>query len=285
MCTIGLKRFGIGIAVANRHQQRWTGFDIVHGQPTVFCPHGILTRPGTVFRRIPTESFSTSRNKPFADSLRRRLVRTTADALGLGPGTFYFVAKRLLDLTLCLLMMPLILPVILVCSVALWFENPGPIFFTQSRTGRGGRRFQMYKLRTMVANAEELKEQLRHFNELTWPDFKISNDPRVTRVGRILRKTSLDELPQIFNVIKGQMSLVGPRPTSFSANSYSLWHTERLEVQPGITGLWQVSGRSDIDFDDRLRLDIKYIRERSLWLDIRLLYRTIAAVLTPRGAY
>ena len=143
----------------------------------------------------------------------------------------------------------------------------------------------MYKLRTMVANAEELKHAYKHLNELTWPDFKISDDPRITRVGRILRKTSLDELPQIFNVIVGDMSLVGPRPTSFSADTYSLWHTERLEVQPGITGLWQVSGRSDVDFDDRLRLDIEYIRKRSLWFDLTLLYRTIAAVVTPKGAY
>ena len=104
-------------------------------------------------------------------------------------------------------------------------------------------------------------------------------------MGRILRKTSLDELPQIFNVIMGDMSLVGPRPTSFSADTYSLWHTERLEVQPGITGLWQVSGRSDVDFDDRLRLDIEYIRKRSLMFDLTLLYRTIAAVVTPKGAY
>jgi len=222
-----------------------------------------------------------SSNKPL-----RPVVRTPiADAVGLGPGRFYFVGKRLIDLTLCLLMMPFILPVITVCGIALWIENPGPIFFTQQRTGRGGYRFRMYKLRTMVKNAEELKEQLRDLNELTWPDFKISNDPRVTRIGRILRKTSLDELPQIFNVIKGDMSLVGPRPTSFSADTYTLWHTERLEVQPGITGLWQVSGRSDVDFDERLRLDIEYIRQRSLWFDLKLLYRTIAAVLKPRGAY
>jgi len=231
------------------------------------------------------EPVTIPRNDTFNVSVRTRLVKPTADALGLGPGRLYFMTKRLLDLTLCMMMMPFILLVITLCCVALWIENPGPLFFTQSRTGRGGRRFQMYKLRTMVTNAEEVKEQLRHLNELTWPDFKISDDPRVTRVGRILRKTSLDELPQIFNVLMGDMSLVGPRPTSFSANTYTLWHTERLEVQPGITGLWQVSGRSDIDFDDRLRLDIEYIRKRSLWFDCRLLYRTIAAVVTPKGAY
>jgi lipopolysaccharide/colanic/teichoic acid biosynthesis glycosyltransferase len=197
----------------------------------------------------------------------------------------YGLLKRLFDITLCVLMTPFVLPVLALCALALWLEDPGPVVFTQLRTGRQGRRFRMYKLRTMVTNAEELKEQLRHLNELTWPDFKISNDPRVTRVGRFLRKTSLDELPQIFNVIKGDMSLVGPRPTSFGAQTYSLWHTERLDVVAGITGLWQVSGRSDLDFDDRLRLDIEYIRRRSLWFDFVLLLRTVFAVLRPKGAY
>ena len=181
------------------------------------------------------------------------------------------ISKRVFDLTVSLLLLPFIFPVIAIGGLALWIEDPGPIFFTQLRTGRGGRRFRMYKLRSMVTNAEELKPQLRHWNELTWPDFKISNDPRVTRVGGILRKTSMDELPQIFNVIRGDMSLVGPRPTSFSANTYTMWHTERLEVPPGITGLWQVSGRCDVDFDDRLRLDIEYIRKRSFWFDISLI--------------
>lgn len=212
-------------------------------------------------------------------------VSGKADAAGLGPGRFYFVSKRIIDLTLCLLLLPIILPVVAVCGLALWLENPGPVLFTQLRTGRGGRRFAMYKLRTMVTNAEQLKQELRHLNELTWPDFKITNDPRVTRVGRVLRKTSLDELPQIFNVLRGDMSFVGPRPTSFSANTYSLWHTERLEVQPGITGLWQISGRSDVDFDDRLRLDIQYIRQRSLWFDLKLMILTVTAVLKSKGAY
>jgi len=231
---------------------------------------------------VPSSQKSTEHPLP---RHRQRHLACNTDVGGLGPGRFYFVSKRLLDLTICLLLIPVVLPVMAACSVALWLENPGPIFFPQQRTGRGGYRFRMYKLRTMVTNAEEMKHTIRHLNELTWPDFKVSNDPRVTRVGRILRKTSLDELPQIFNVILGDMSLVGPRPTSFSADTYNLWHTERLEVQPGVTGLWQVSGRSDVDFDDRLRLDIEYIRKRSLWFDIQLLYRTIAAVVAPKGAY
>ena len=143
----------------------------------------------------------------------------------------------------------------------------------------------MYKLRSMATNAEELKQKYAHLNELTWPDFKITDDPRVTRIGRILRKTSLDELPQIFNIIKGDMSLVGPRPTSFDVSTYKLWHTERLEVLPGLTGLWQVSGRSDLDFDDRLHLDIEYIENKSLWLDIQILIRTVTVVFTQKGAY
>jgi lipopolysaccharide/colanic/teichoic acid biosynthesis glycosyltransferase len=196
----------------------------------------------------------------------------------------YDFFKRLLDLSVSLTVLPLVLPIIAACSVAIWLEDPGSVFFNQDRTGRFGRRFRMMKLRTMVKNASELKQSLLHLNELTWPDFKITNDPRVLKVGNFLRKTSLDELPQIFNVLLGHMSLVGPRPTSFAADTYSLWHTERLEVLPGITGLWQVSGRSDVDFDDRLRLDIEYIRTRSLWLDLKLLVRTAFAVFSRKGA-
>lgn len=202
-----------------------------------------------------------------------------------GCSRTYTLSKRIMDLTISLLLLPFIIPVIAICSLILWIENPGPVFFCQQRTGWRGKRFKMFKLRTMVVNAEQIKQDLRHLNQLTWPDFKISNDPRVTKVGRFLRKTSLDELPQIFNVLLGEMSLVGPRPTSFAAQTYKTWHTERLEVLPGITGLWQVSGRSDVDLDDRLRLDIEYIQRRSLWFDITLLFKTIFAVIHPKGAY
>jgi lipopolysaccharide/colanic/teichoic acid biosynthesis glycosyltransferase len=143
----------------------------------------------------------------------------------------------------------------------------------------------MHKFRTMVVNAEEMKKQMAHLNELQWPDFKITNDPRITRAGRFLRKTSLDELPQLLNVLQGDMSLVGPRPTSFSAKTYDLWHTERLDVQPGLTGLWQIVGRGTTEFNYRLRLDIAYIERRCLWLDIQILFRTFAAVLEQRGAH
>lgn len=181
--------------------------------------------------------------------------------------------------------LPAILPLLLICAALIWLDDPGPVFFKQLRTGKGGRRFPMYKFRTMVTNAEELKAKYAHLNELTWPDFKISNDPRNTRVGRILRKTSLDELPQIINVLKGDMSLVGPRPTSFDSSTYALWHTERLEVVPGITGLWQISGRSNLDFDERLGLDVEYIEQQSLMMDIWILFRTVTAVFSRDGAY
>ena len=196
----------------------------------------------------------------------------------------YARCKRAMDLTLSLLSLPVVLGIIAVCMVLIKIDSPGPIFFVQSRTGRGGRRFRMYKMRTMFRNAEELKSKYMHLNELAWPDFKITNDPRMTRAGRFLRKTSLDELPQLLNVLKGDMSLVGPRPTSFSSVTYSLWHTARLEVKPGLTGLWQVSGRNELEFNERVRLDIAYERHRSLWLDTRIILRTVVCIFTQRGA-
>lgn len=205
----------------------------------------------------------------------RRLIR----------GRAYRRLKRAMDLTLCMLAMPVLLVAFVVCAVLIKIDSPnGPILFKQQRTGRGGRRFGMYKFRTMVPNAEELKKDLMHLNELQWPDFKITNDPRITRVGRFLRKTSLDELPQILNVLKGEMSLVGPRPTSFASSTYRLWQTERLDAVPGITGLWQIIGRAETEFDDRLRLDIAYIERQCLMLDITILVRTVLAVAEARGA-
>jgi lipopolysaccharide/colanic/teichoic acid biosynthesis glycosyltransferase len=199
------------------------------------------------------------------------------------PG--YELAKRILDLTLCLLVLPAALVAIALCALAIALVDGFPIFFLQERTGRGGRAFRMIKFRTMVVNAAELKGELAGLNRLSGPDFKIANDPRVTRLGAYLRRTSLDELPQILNVLRGEMSLVGPRPTSFSASTYDLWHTERLEVLPGVTGLWQVSGRSDVDFDDRVRLDIEYLERRSFGFDLLILFRTLAALVQQRGAY
>ena len=201
-----------------------------------------------------------------------------------GQGAVYQWIKRAIDLAVCVAALPLILPVLLLCCLAIRIDSPGPIFFFQLRTGRGGKRFKMFKLRTMVRNAEELKEKYMHLNLLTYPDFKIANDPRITRVGRFLRKTSLDELPQILNVLTGDMALVGPRPTSFKASTYNLWHTARLRLKPGLTGLWQVGGRNELDFDERVRLDIGYLRNQCVWLDFQIMFRTIGAVFTGRGA-
>lgn len=201
-------------------------------------------------------------------------------------GRAYVLAKRIMDLSLVLLTLPFWLPLNLIIALVIRLTSPGaPVVFKQLRTGKGGRRFHMYKFRTMVPDAEELKSKYAHLNELQWPDFKITNDPRITRVGKFLRKTSLDEIPQLFNVLKGEMSLVGPRPTSFGPETYKLWHTSRLDVMPGLTGLWQIIGRAQLEFDDRLRLDIAYIERACLWLDIVILFRTVAAVFQSRGAH
>ncbi len=198
----------------------------------------------------------------------------------------YRITKRIFDLLVCLIAAPFLIPILALIALAIWIDSPGaPVVFVQKRAGLNGRPFNMYKFRTMVPNAEELKLTYAHLNELTWPDFKITNDPRVTRVGRFLRRTSLDELPQLWNVLIGQMSLVGPRPTSFGADTYQLWQTERLEVLPGLTGLWQIAGRGEIDFVERVELDIEYIERQSWQLDMLILFQTVAAVISGRGAH
>ncbi len=200
-------------------------------------------------------------------------------------GKEYFFIKRSFDLFLTILTMPIWLSLLGISALAIKISEPkAPVMFTQKRTGKGGQRFLMYKFRTMVPNAEALKEKYAHLNELTWPDFKISNDPRVTPIGRLLRKTSLDELPQLFNILKGDMSLVGPRPTFFASDDYKLWHTARLDVLPGITGLWQITARSTTDWDNRSRLDIVYAERCCFSLDIEILMRTAPAVLLTKGA-
>lgn len=199
-------------------------------------------------------------------------------------GKNYFRVKRIMDLVIVVVCSPIWLFVVGVAALAIWIESPGaPVFFTQMRTGRGGKLYPMYKFRSMVPNAEELKVKYAHLNELQWPEFKIKNDPRVTRVGRILRRTSIDELPQLFNVLKGEMSLVGPRPADYGPETFKLWQTERLDVLPGLTGLWQVTARGAVDVDERSRLDIAYIERASIWLDIVILFKTISAVIKPPG--
>jgi lipopolysaccharide/colanic/teichoic acid biosynthesis glycosyltransferase/CheY-like chemotaxis protein len=197
----------------------------------------------------------------------------------------YRVTKRLFDVVMSLLMLPFVLLLMALIALLIWLDTPGPIFFVQDRTGLNGRRFKMYKFRTMYKDAEALKGEYAHLNELSWPDFKIADDPRITRMGKLLRRTSLDEVPQVLNILKGDMSFVGPRPTSFAADTYQLWQTERLEVRPGLTGLWQVKGRSDIDFADRAELDIEYVERQSWQLDMQILWETVTNVILGRGAY
>lgn len=201
-----------------------------------------------------------------------------------GPQRRYEALKRGLDIFICIVAMPMLLPIFAIVALMIRIDSPGPIVFRQQRTGRDGMRFGMYKFRTMVQNAEELKASLAHLNILPPPDFKIPDDPRITRVGGFLRRTSLDELPQILNVLRGEMSIVGPRPTSFAASTYDLWHTARLEAKPGITGLWQVRGRNSTTFDERLRLDVAYMRNMSLLLDLKIIAWTFLSVLRRSGA-
>lgn len=236
-----------------------------------------------VYENLGYQSFHANQHSVYSDAPLH--FRQQAEWENRDNQIMYFRIKRAFDLMVGLVALLFLLPVMVLCAIAIKIDSPGSIFFFQMRTGKNGRRFKMYKMRTMVRNAEELKAKYMHLNTQTYPDFKIADDPRITRVGRFLRKTSLDELPQIFNVLKGDMSLVGPRPTSFHPSTYHLWQTERLEAKPGVTGLWQVLGRDEIDFDDRVRLDIMYSRNQSLKLDIEILLKTFGAVVGGRGAH
>lgn len=213
--------------------------------------------------------------------LPRRLAPTPcADSVA------YLVAKRLLDIIGALAALAIAAPIMIGTAIAIKLDSPGPVFFTHYRLGRHGRPFRFCKFRSMTASAPDVRDSLNELNEATGPVFKIRRDPRITRVGRIIRRYSIDELPQLFHVLGGTMSLVGPRPPiPAEVERYEPWQTERLAVKPGLTCIWQVSGRSDIGFDDWVRLDIQYVRTRNLWLDIKLLLLTIPAVLTARGAY
>jgi lipopolysaccharide/colanic/teichoic acid biosynthesis glycosyltransferase len=236
-------------------------------------------------------TFGAAQEGPSAEQparARRSWSREARRIAGHAPIRRRFVAnaaKRAFDLIVVTAAIPLWGPLLLVLMAMVKYGDPSaPVLFVQSRTGRRGRSFGMLKLRTMVPNAEQLKEELRHLSVRAWPDFKIVDDPRITPIGRILRRTSLDELPQLINVLKGDMSLVGPRPTSFSPATYEPWQTARLSVRPGVTGLWQVEGRGRVDFDDRLRLDLTYIERRGFFYDLWILLRTIPAVIQQRGS-
>lgn len=198
-----------------------------------------------------------------------------------------YIMKRLLDITVSTAAIITLSPVFLLTAMAIRIEDPGPVFYTQIRVGQNGRHFRFYKFRSMIMNAEKIKAELAARNESkAGVIFKMKNDPRITRTGRIIRKFSIDELPQLINVLKGDMSLVGPRPPlPNEVSEYTLEQRKRLHVIPGITCLWQVSGRSDIPFTDQVRLDLEYIQSAGILSDIRLLLKTIPAVLTGRGAY
>ena len=194
--------------------------------------------------------------------------------------------KRALDVALSAIALVLLAPVFAAVAIAIFLDSPGPVIFRQQRAGRAGRPFAFYKFRSMFVDAERRKKNLQFLNEQVGPVFKIRDDPRITRVGRLLRRWSLDELPQLWNVLKGDFSLVGPRPPTLDeVEQYERWQRRRLNVPGGITGPWQVSGRSEIPFLEWMRMDMRYIARRSLWHDFVLLARSVPAVLSGRGAY
>jgi exopolysaccharide biosynthesis polyprenyl glycosylphosphotransferase len=205
---------------------------------------------------------------------------TAADELG------SLLVKRTIDFVLSATLLILLSVVLAVVAILIKLTDPGPVFFSQNRVGLNKRQFKMYKFRTMVVDAEKMQNQLLAKNEMTGPVFKIKDDPRVTPLGKFLRKSSLDELPQLWNVVKGDMSLVGPR--AMSLRDYALfdqdWQRRRFSVKPGITCLWQVNGRNSVPFEQWMELDMQYIDKWSLWLDLKILALTVPAVLRGTGA-
>ena len=217
---------------------------------------------------------------------RRSLLAVMAEIEEVPRSRGQRLAKRAIDVGGSLIALVVLSPLFLVAMLAVVLSGPGPVFYVQQRCGLHGRLFRFYKLRTMVADAEARQAELAHLNEVSGPAFKIKRDPRITCVGAMLRKLSLDELPQLWNVLKGDMSLVGPRPpTCDEVERYTTRQAQRLAVIPGITGLWQVSGRSTLtNFDQWIELDLRYARQWSVWLDLRILAKTPLEVLRMRGA-
>ena len=200
--------------------------------------------------------------------------------------SLYEVIKRLIDVVCSFLGVLVLSPLFIIIAIIIKTTSKGPVFFSQKRVGKNGKEFNMYKFRSMVVNAEELKEKLAAQNEMSGPMFKMKDDPRVTKVGKFIRKTSLDELPQLWNVLKGDMSLVGPRPSlPKEVAQFEEWMYKRLEVKPGLTCYWQVSGRNNIDFEDWMKLDIKYVEERSTWVDVKLIFKTVGVLFGDKNAH
>lgn len=198
---------------------------------------------------------------------------------------FYLFLKRFIDIFVSILGLILLSPILIVVSVLIKLDSKGPVFFSQKRVGLHGKTFNMYKFRSMVVNAEEIKDKLKEQNEMSGPMFKMKNDPRITKIGKFIRKTSIDELPQLLNVLKGEMSLVGPRPSlPKEVKEFEPWMLERLEVKPGITCYWQVMGRNSIGFREWMELDVKYVHERCLSLDLKLIFKTFFVLFGDENA-
>ncbi|CAI2649526.1 putative sugar transferase EpsL [Apilactobacillus kunkeei] len=199
---------------------------------------------------------------------------------------FYFTVKRLFDIAASLFALLITLPLTLVVSLCIYLDDRGPIFYTQERIGKDGKPFRIYKFRSMCQNADAKKKELTEQNEVNGAMFKMSNDPRVTRIGCFIRRHSIDELPQLINVLLGNMTVVGPRPPlPEEVDQYSQHDKERLKVKPGCTGLWQVSGRNSLDFDEMVELDIDYIEHASLLLDVKICFKTVWIMIYPNEAY
>ena len=212
-------------------------------------------------------------------------IRVEFDNIDENRKRIYEISKRAIDIIGAGSGLLLLSPVIAIVACAVKFTSKGPVFFSQKRVGKNGELFDMYKFRSMVVNAEELKEKLAHQNEMSGPMFKMKDDPRVTKVGKFIRKTSLDELPQLWNVLKGDMSLVGPRPSlPKEVAQFEKWMYKRLSVKPGLTCFWQVSGRNNIDFEGWMKLDIKYVDERNIWIDIKLIFKTVLVLFGDKNA-
>lgn len=210
-----------------------------------------------------------------------------AAGLALNRSTVYRVAKRALDIVASALGLVVLSPLFLLTALAIKIEDPkGRVFYHQPRIGQNGSVFSCHKFRSMYANADEIKASLMDQNEMDGPVFKMRHDPRITRVGRVIRKLSIDELPQLYNVFKGELSLVGPRPLAVEEElACNAYQRQRELVKPGITCYWQISGRNEISFEEWIELDFKYIREQNLWTDFKILLKTIPAVLSTRGGY
>jgi exopolysaccharide biosynthesis polyprenyl glycosylphosphotransferase len=305
----------LGYRLIGFADQRWQRFDEFrnNGSPMVcdleglpeFLRHSVVDE---VVIALPIRSFHDHASRiaticeeqgiafrVLSNMFNLKLARTRAEELdgdswithytGTSEG-WPLIIKRILDCSIAFVTLVIVSPVMFLSALAIRLSSPGPIFFTQNRIGHNKRKFIIYKFRTMIVDAEERLQHLEHLNEVSGPVFKIKNDPRVTPVGKFLRKTSLDELPQLFNVLKGEMSLVGPRPLplhdyeGFSQD----WHRRRFSVRPGITCLWQVNGRSSIPFEQWMELDMQYIDEWSLSLDLKILAKTIPAILKGSGA-